>query len=182
MSPKAFQTKEQLTEALFRRYRQAMMALAMSFMGNAHDADDVVQMAILKIMRNIDKIDDIDSPRCKHFILVITKNTALNEISRNKNRKTVTITPAEMVSIIEPGFDSYTFGAKYGFGEELSEFLGQLKEVDRDILCLKYGDDYSNAEIGEILDITEEAVRKRLSRARKRLGEIMEKGGESCRE
>lgn len=177
MSPKDFRKDEEMAEALFGRYRSTMTALALSFMGNMHDAEDVVQLSMIKIIKNIDKIDDINSLRCKHFILVITKNTALTEITKNKNKKIVTKEPSEMVNIVEPYIDSYGFESAYGFSEEVSRFLGELREADRDILCLKYGDDYSNREIGEILEITEQTVRQRLSRARRRLYEIIEEGG-----
>lgn len=182
MAPGDFKTKEALIEALFNRYKSTMTAIAVSFMGNSHDADDVVQLAMMKIVNNIDKIDDIDSVRCKHFIMVITKNTALNEIKKIKNRKTVTIAPDKMVNIVEPGFEMHKFENKYGFSDEIIKLLHELKEIDRDILCLKYGDDYANIEIAEILGITETAVRQRLSRARKRLCEIIEGGGETHHE
>ena len=68
------------------------------------------------------------------------------------------------------------FDGFYGFSEETMILLGELKESDKDILCLKYGDDYSAIEISEILEIREETVRKRLSKARKRLSEILETG------
>ena len=115
MSPKEFRTDKESAEALFNRYRNTMKALAISFMGNIHDAEDVVQLSMIKIMRNINKIDDIDSLRCKHFIMVITKNTALSEIRKNKNKKTVTKEPSEMVNMLESYVDSYRFENVYDF-------------------------------------------------------------------
>ena len=87
MAPEKFKSKEKLAEALFLRYKRTMTAIAMSFMGNTHDADDIVQLSMIKVINNIDKIDDIESDRCRHFIMVITRNTALNEINKKKNRK-----------------------------------------------------------------------------------------------
>ena len=59
----------------------------------------------------------------------------------------------------------------------MTKLLSELKAVDKDILCLKYGDGYSTIEIGEITGLSDTAVRQRLSRARKRLCEILEEGG-----
>ncbi|WP_415931716.1 RNA polymerase sigma factor [Zhenpiania hominis] len=173
MAPKSFHSDSDLIEALFERYRTSMFAIAMTIMKNPHDANDVVQLSMIKIMKNMDKVDDIDSERCKHFILVITKNTALTEFSRNKNRKTVTMEPVKLVSFLEGQIDVLDFEKKYGFSDEMMELMKELKETDKDILCLKYGDGYSNEEIGAILGIREDAVRKRLSRARERLAEIL---------
>ena len=63
MAPENFKSKEALAEALFTRYRQTMIAIAMSVMGNIHDAEDIVQLSMIKIINNIDKIDDIESDR-----------------------------------------------------------------------------------------------------------------------
>lgn len=177
MAPEKFKSKEELTEALFLRYKQTMTAIAMSFMGNIHDADDIVQLSMIKVINNIDKIDDINSARCRHFIMVITKNTALNEINKKNRRKTVTFAPSDIVNISEPCFENYSFEEKYGFSDEMLKLLSELKEIDKDILCLKYGDGYSTGEIGEITGLSEAAVRQRLSRARKRLCEILMEGG-----
>lgn len=177
MAPENFKSKEALAEALFTRYRQTMIAIAMSVMGNIHDAEDIVQLSMIKIINNIDKIDDIESDRCKHFIMVITRNTAINEINKKNNRKTVTLAPADIVNISEPCFEEYSFDDRYGFSEEMTKLLSELKAVDKDILCLKYGDGYSTIEIGEITGLSDTAVRQRLSRARKRLCEILVEGG-----
>ncbi|MCI5535424.1 MAG: sigma-70 family RNA polymerase sigma factor [Lentihominibacter sp.] len=177
MAHEVFSSEVALAEALYKRYKNTMTAVAMSFMGNIHDAEDVVQLSMIKVIRNIDKIDDIDSDRCRHFIMVITKNTALNEKNKNKNRKTVTLDPSEMVNITGTCFEDYGIDDKYGFSEEMTALLSELRDVDKDILCLKYGDGYSCSEIGEITDLSETAVRQRLSRARKRLCEIIEEGG-----
>lgn len=177
MAPEKYESKEKLAEALFLRYKRTMLAIAMSFMGNTHDADDIVQLSMIKVINNIDKIDDIESDRCRHFIMVITRNTALNEINKKKNRKTVTFAPSDIVNISEPCFESYSFEDKYGFSEEMQILLSELKEIDKDIICLKYGDGYSTCEIGEIVGLSEVAVRQRLSRARKRLCEILREGG-----
>lgn len=47
------------------------------------------------------------------------------------------------------------------------------------VLILKYSQGYSNKEISQILNISEENVRQRISRSRKRLTEILNEGGES---
>ena len=55
----------------------------------------------------------------------------------------------------------------------LQELLSKLDNKDKDILCLKYGEGYDNKEIGEMIDLSEEAVRKRLYRTRIRMQSIL---------
>lgn len=54
------------------------------------------------------------------------------------------------------------------------ETVGQLPESYRDVIHLFYYEQYSVREIGEILELTEGAVKTRLSRARDMLREQLE--------
>ena len=51
--------------------------------------------------------------------------------------------------------------------------LNDLSEDDRAGIILKYWYDYSYAEIAEVLDTTESAIKSRLFRARRTLAEMM---------
>lgn len=55
----------------------------------------------------------------------------------------------------------------------------KISPIYRDILTLKYIEEYSNGEIGELLGITEATVRKRMERARKCLARAWE-GVDGC--
>jgi RNA polymerase sigma-70 factor (ECF subfamily) len=57
------------------------------------------------------------------------------------------------------------------------ESLGQIPADDREILVLRYALEWSSQRIAEKLEITAAAVDMRLSRARKRLGTILQKAG-----
>ena len=174
MSTRDFRTSSDLMDALYERYRRTMKRLAYAIVKDIHEAEDVVQLSMIRIMKNMEKIDDIDSDKCKHFILVITKNTALTEVGKRSRRRTVSAPPEELALLAGGVFDAPAFEEQHGFSEEIMLLLEELREQDKDILCLKYVDAYSDAEIGEILEIKESTVRKRLSRARKRLSEILE--------
>ena len=47
MAHEVFSSEVALAEALYKRYKNTMTAVAMSFMGNIHDADDVVQLSMI---------------------------------------------------------------------------------------------------------------------------------------
>ena len=56
---------------------------------------------------------------------------------------------------------------------EWKEAIRMLDEKYRVVVLLYYIEGFSTADIGKILGLTEGAVRSRLSRARKQLGEKM---------
>jgi RNA polymerase sigma-70 factor (ECF subfamily) len=55
--------------------------------------------------------------------------------------------------------------------------LSRLRLEDREVLILKYALEWSSARIGDCLDLSAEAVDMRLSRARRRLAEILKDAG-----
>ena len=57
------------------------------------------------------------------------------------------------------------------------ELIGQMPESYRSVLLLKYDNGYSTAEIASMLNLTEENVKKRIQRARKKLEQILDTEG-----
>jgi RNA polymerase sigma factor (sigma-70 family) len=58
----------------------------------------------------------------------------------------------------------------------LRRALQIMRPADRRILALRYGQEWSYARIGEVLDLKEEAARKRASRAIARLEAVLRRG------
>lgn len=181
MAPSEFKTTGSLITALFERYKANMQQIATGILKDASEADDVVQDAMVKIIKNIHMVDDIDSRRCANFVYTIVKNTAL-DVFRKKQKEMeqlVTNDVSDFVNIIGEEIDFDVFEPDYGFSEGMQEYLSQLKEIDKDIICLRYGNDFSDEEISTPLGIGPDAVRKRLSRARTHLAEIIKERGKA---
>ena len=59
--------------------------------------------------------------------------------------------------------------------DHLARAVLKLPVIYKDVLTLKYVQEFSNEEIAKMLDISEATVRKRLERARRMLEEILER-------
>ena len=57
----------------------------MSILGKREDAEDAVQDSFVRIIDNLDKINNPYSRKTKSYITVITKNVCLDMIRRNHN-------------------------------------------------------------------------------------------------
>jgi RNA polymerase sigma-70 factor (ECF subfamily) len=55
---------------------------------------------------------------------------------------------------------------------QIESMLNELNELDRAAIVLRYWHDASEVEIAETLDLTVSAVKSRLHRARRKLGEL----------
>lgn len=159
---------------LEKQYKVMMRSLAYSILKDYQYAEDAVQEALISLSKNMDKIDNIHSDRCRNYVYTITKNRALRMCQEIKNENTVQFWDAEELNNIEGALDVEAFADKYGFSHEMTEAISMLDETDKDILCYKYGAGYSGKEIAKMMDCSTDAVYKRLQRATAKLKDMIE--------
>lgn len=177
MSSSDFNYTSDLITALFNRYKYNMQRIAHGILNDSQLAEDVVSEAMIKIIKNIDFVDNIDSRRCANFVYTITKNTAL-DFYRKKKRDSdncVTFHESDYVNNIKDIINYEVFEEKYGFGEQIQRYMENLEEVDIDIIGLKYGDGFTYKEISLMLNMTEDMIRQRALRAKRKLERAISK-------
>lgn len=157
-------------EKLFKRYKNYMFAIALSYHKNKFDAEDVVQDACIRLMKNLSKIKDIESTHTKGFISVITRNVAIDKYNINKNE---IATDEDWQFDFEASFDESIHNK-----EALIHHIKKLNPIYIHVLILSFIYDLSTKEMADLLDISEQAVRKRKSRALKELKKRLDKEGE----
>ena len=155
-------------ELLYEKYRKLMFHVANQILEDPYLAEDAVHHAFLKIIENLDKIDDVQSHKTKSYIVTIVKNRALNLY--NHRRRHVMVPLEE----IEYNLASEEMDAQEDMNS-LTTAVIKLPIIYQEVLKLKYVQEFSNAEIVQMLDISEATVRKRLERSKKKLEEILEK-------
>lgn len=159
---------------LAKEYKTMMFSLAFSILKDYQYAEDTMQEALIRLSKNMDKIDNIYSARSRNYVYTITKNTAISMYRSKKNENTVQFSDDNGLSNIEGALDIEAFANEYGFSDEISEAILMLDETDRDILCYKYGAGYSGKEIAKMMDCSPDLVYKRLQRVTAKLKGIIE--------
>jgi RNA polymerase sigma-70 factor, ECF subfamily len=159
-------------------YYQLIYRLALKMLGNPQDAEDILQETFIKVYKNLNKFDGRSS--LSTWIYRIATNEALMFL-RKKNPEFISIDQPveneegeqEPLQIVDwcclPENELMSSEAKSHLDKAISELLPSLRAVFvlRDIQGL------STHETGEILGISEMAVKTRLSRARLRLRELL---------
>lgn len=152
-------------ESLYNKYKALMYSTAFRILNDHQLAQDAVQMVFVKIINNIETINDIECNKTKALMVIICRNVSIDLYNKRKKNNTITI--AEVDELIP----DYT----YSIDEQIikKESLATLKEKIRilyqpyaDIISLKYFYDYTDKEIAKILDISEQNTRVRLHRAK----------------
>lgn len=158
---------------LVKEYSVMMKCLALRILNDEYLAEDAVQEALIRLSQNMDCLDEIKTARSRNFVYTVTKNAALT-IQKNIFDNGVTIGNLEELSNIEGDVDIKAFCNEYGFSDEIAQALEQLEEIDRDIICYKYGGGYSSKEIGKFTGLKPANVRKRLERALMKLQNVID--------
>lgn len=170
--------REEELEKLFAMYERPMYYYALKITADPHMAEDVVQDAFCKMIKYIDSINYNDDREIKSYLLAVIKTCAADILRKNKTKDAVTNSLEDNVIYIEGSFGS-DFDIDKAIGElsfdgSIGELVSKLKEEDQNILYLRYGRDANDTEIADILSLkTAEAVRKRLSRAKARLKNLL---------
>ena len=168
-SSKEQKQKEKL-QRLYHEYSELMYSAALSYLHDPSRAEDAVHEAFLKIEKRIDEINEKERHKTASLFVLIVKRVAIDWLRRKKKERNL----IEYYSKEE----SYTkFSEMEGIDEDFLEAFHKLPYNYREILKLKYIQEFSNREIADWLNIREDNVRQRLSRARKKFKELLEEGG-----
>ena len=149
------------TQALAETYRDRLFAAAFQVCGNAADAEDAAQEALLRY--HVSEKQFESEQHIRAWLLRVAINCAKN-VRRSFWRRN--IVP------LEEYMDSLEFDA--GESRQIFREVMGLPEKYRLVIHLYYYEDYTVAEIGKILGLTISNVKVRLNRGRKLLKETLQ--------
>ena len=153
-------------ELIYETYHRLMFFLAKQILPDDRDAEDAVQEAFIRIIKNLDRISDPKCPKTKHFIVIIVKRTAI-DIRKKQERepKMVTMDEEAVDSVADESPDLEAIDERL----DLSEAIAGLPDTYRDVILMKYYQGFSDTEITELTGMSLDSVRKTIQRARKKL-------------
>lgn len=157
------ESERSLFEQWYLRYRQTMYAVAYGVLNNKEDAEDAVHQTFVNLADNYEKAAAIPEDELKAFIIVITRNTAINLYRRNKREAEQFITLESYTEPVETDFFEHS---DY---EMLVQTIMTLPPKYKDVLFLRYVQELSAKEVANLIGVPAETVRKRTERAKKLL-------------
>jgi len=165
---------------IYNEYHEKLLRYLQRMVG-ANDAEDVTQEVFVKIDKGLNDFKGQSS--LSTWIYRIATNAALDRIKSRANRQeSCTAMPEESASETENVCaEEATLSAereaiRNEMNECIREFVDKLPESYRTVIILSELKDLKNHEIAEVLDISLDAVKIRLHRARVRLKEEFEAG------
>jgi RNA polymerase sigma-70 factor (ECF subfamily) len=139
--------------------------LARWLTGNDHDAQDVVQEAVLRALRYFASFRGDNG---RPWLLQIVRHTCYAWMKRNRPSEVVALDDDEDIEAPHGGFAEEPYQALQRADEraQVNEALARLPVVFREVLVLREMEDLSYREIASIADVPVGTVMSRLARAR----------------
>ena len=148
---------------LVRRYERSARAAALAVLGDVHAADDVAQEGFIVAYS---KLGRLRLGGCFGAWLVrIVRRLAVKAAQRRRTTISLQTVPPDVVGATAESPD----GALLDEHQKLLTAIDRLPANERLAVMLRYFDDYDTRAIAAAMGCGENAVSKRLSRARQRL-------------
>lgn len=151
-----------LFSILYNRYSSKIYAKCVSMLKNMELAQDSTHDIFIKVLTNIAKFNQ--ESKFSTWLFSITYNHCIDQIRKSKKNLFVNV-EVEKLDQEEEISDVFLMETNL---QRLKNVLGKMSVDEKTILLMKYQDDLSIKEIGDILGKEESATKMRIKRAKLR--------------
>jgi len=162
-------------EYLYSRYKNLMLHKAYAILRDYALAEDAVSEAFIRVYKNLRKIDDPTSPRAAAFLVTIVKNVSLTMLQKERKGQTEPFEDGMAQEADTYDLERETL-AKIS-ADEIYALVDRLSEEQKNVFLLRFAYDMPLREIGKTLGLSENNTAVILHRAKKKLSELLTKGG-----
>lgn len=156
---------------LYQRYSKAMFNTCLRFLGNAAEAEDVLQESFMEAFKNLSRFEYRTS--FGGWLKQICVNRSINQLKKRR----VDWVDMEQVA----GYDSaeelpYDEAEMEYRVESVKKAIMRLPDGYRTVLNLYLLEGYDHEEIAEILNVAESTTRSQFIRAKQKLLQLLKEG------
>ena len=154
---------------LYELYATDVLRMCYFDLADRQKAEDVVQDVFVRLMTTN---PSLQSGKEKAWLLKVAMNRC-RDLWRGAWLKRVVLGSPTFELIPAP--DEFT---QIGDRQEMMNAINKLPTMFKEVILLHYYQGYGISDISEMMDLPEGTISSRLSRARKKLEEVLMKGGE----
>ena len=150
---------------LLDRHYATIFRMAYRFCGNKEDAEDVTQMACMKLAQNISRFEGKSAFTTWLYTLVLNTSRDWQRSERRHERGGIAI---DVVENIIPTNEN---AERDLANKEIFDQIRALPEGERDAIWLVFGEGLSHKEAASVLGCAEGTISYRIFEARKKLAD-----------
>ena len=143
-----------------------LQRVALRLLGNAEDAEDMVQEVYMKLWSKRDALPDVQDVEA--YCVTLTKNMCIDRLRMAEADKADV---DEVPTVLAATDDVEAQVERHDAVEQVKQIIGTLPEHQQQVITLRDMEDCSFEEIAEQTGLTAVNVRMLLSRARKTIRE-----------
>src|SRR5579871_6866157 len=140
--------------------------LARWLIGNAQDAEDVVQEACVRALTFFDGFRGEDG---RAWLLAIVRNSCYDWLRKNRRDSRMQVEPEELDAVADSAPDPEAVQLRNANQDMVRQGIEALPAEYREVLVLRELEGMSYLQIARVTDVPIGTVMSRLSRGRKRL-------------
>jgi RNA polymerase sigma-70 factor (ECF subfamily) len=144
-------------ERIYKRHKRDMMTYCAYVTGSRQTAEDIVQEVFVRLIRRKGEF----RTGLKNWLFICARNLCLNHLQRQKVASRVADSPRLRSESAEDHMRVF-----------VEQILGRLEPEERDLILLRELQGYSVRELAELAGVSEEAIRVRLYRIRKKMHKL----------
>lgn len=169
------QDKKKMTE-LYEEFRYDCLHVALKITNNQAMAEDAVHDAFLAVIKHKEKMFALTRRDFRRKIVIIVKNKCIDLLRKNEHISFTSIDDiAHELDSGEPPVDVQVISQE-DF-KRMAKYISEIDQTSRLVLQMKYVQDLSYKEIGEVLGMTPKHVDTRIMRAKRKVRTLMEQEG-----
>lgn len=156
-----------------REHETAIRNLVYHITNNPNDVDDITQEVLMKAYQSL---ASFRGGSFRAYLARIARNHCYDMLRRKRIRKETALDDAlaEQIATTEQGPEDVMLTHEQQ--REVHQLLMGLGDVDREIMVMRHINEFSYEEIAEALGMRAGTVRTRISRARQKVMELVERG------
>ena len=169
-------------ETLVEKHQTRLVSLLNQMVGNRSQAEDLAQEVFMRVYRARERY--IPAAKFTTWLYTITQNVASNSLRKSSRRKEVNLTNSPSGAVPTRPLDSLAkdrsslmptrLAAQKEMGQIIEDAVQSLGERQRMAMLLSKYEGMSYQEIATTMELTTQAVKSLLSRARANLRELLE--------
>lgn len=167
--------KDKMAE-IYEKYKLKFLKVALNITHNQELAEDAVHNTFAAIIEQKEKYFNLDGSDFLFSTILIVRNKCIDLLRKEKLYSNISMDELEIyLSTEDPSVEEQIIlSSEY---EALWKYLGMIDEISRQILIMKYEQEFSYKEIGEKLGMTSSHVQTRIFRAKEKLRKLMRDEG-----
>lgn len=161
---------QQVFTLLLERYQERVFRMAMGFVHQREEAEDLTQEIFIKVYQQLSSFSG--DAAFATWLFRVTVNTGINHVNRMKRRQWINLSAELFESVFNQGTDDQNPEQELISNERdaaVQKAIDSLGDKQKTAFVLSKYDEMSQSDIATIMEISEGAVEQHLQRAKKNL-------------